>query len=154
MKRRGVVLKGYGRIGILKGEARGVVRWLPHHLIEHGGSRPREVRALGKAIRPEAHEFAEQLLRIAADPLYTEGNPVPIPPYLFSDVLLLLLGLPGPRRGRPKLESTLEALRLRAEGKTTRGAAKAAAKPGEDPENVRRRLLSKKTYKPKRKGGT
>ena len=53
------------------------------------------------------------------------------------------------------METTLEALRLRAEGKTTRGAAKAAAaKTGEDPENVRRRLRSKKTYKPKKKGGT
>ena len=140
---------------LLRGEAHGVVGWLPHALIEHLGSRPRELRALGKALKPDAHELAKQLLRIAADPRRNKGDPVPIPPFLFSDIVLLLLGLPRPQRGRPKMETTLEALRLRAEGKTERGAAKAAAaKTGEDPENVRRRLRLNKTYKPKRKGGT
>ena len=140
---------------VLKGEARGVVGWLPHVLIEHMGSRPRELRALGKALRSDAHEFANRLLSIAADPRRNKGDPVLIPPYLFSEVALLLLALPRPQRGRPKMETTLDALRLRAEGKTKRGAARvAAAKTGENPENVRRRLRSKKTYKPKRKGGT
>jgi hypothetical protein len=140
---------------ILRGEAHGVVGWLPHQLIEHMRSRPPEVRALGKALKPDAHEFADRLLSIAADPRRNRGDPVLVPPYLFSEVVLLLLGLPRPQPGRPKKEGTLEALRLRAEGKSGRGAAKAAAaKTGENPENVRRRLRSKKPYKPKRKGGT
>ena len=119
------------------------------------GSRPRELRALGKALRSDAHEFANRLLSIAADPRRNRGDPVPIPPYLFSEVVLLLLGLPRPQRGRPKMETTLERAAASCRGQNkARGRARRGSKTGENPENVRRRLRSKKTYKPKRKGGT
>lgn len=157
MKRRGgtsVVLEGYGLIGVLKGYGRGSVTWSLQTVIENMSSL-RDLRGMAGPLKPTAHELAKRLLGLAADPQRNEGNSVSIPPNLLSKAVLLLLTLPGPQRGRPKMETTLEALRLRAEGKTKRGAARvAASNTGEDPENIRRRLRSKKTYKPKRKGGT
>jgi hypothetical protein len=128
------------------GHARGNVIWPLHEVIEHMRSNPRELRALGKALKPNAHELANRLLRVAA-------NSQPIPPNLASEVALLLLALPGSRPGRPPKESTLELQQLFAEVGTKLGAAHAvSAKTGEPIQNLRRRLRPK--TKPKKKGGT
>jgi hypothetical protein len=122
-------------------------------VIEHM-SRPHELRAQGKALKPHAHKLAKRLLHVAADPQRSEGDPVPIPPGLLSAAVLLLLALSGPQRGRPPKETTVELLQLLAEGRTKHGAARvASSKTGEPPENLRRRLRPKKPGK-KRKRGT
>jgi DNA invertase Pin-like site-specific DNA recombinase len=66
-----------------------------------------------------------------------------------------LLALPAPKRGRPPKSSTLELQRLLAELGSKRGAARAVSgKTGESFHTLRRRLRSKESRKPKRKGGT
>ena len=105
--------------------------------------------ALGEALKPNAHELAKRLLRVAANSRRNELR------NLLSQAALILLALPGPRRGRPPKAATLQALQLLAEGQTKRAAARAVSREtGEDFETVRRRLRSKKARKPKRKGGT
>jgi hypothetical protein len=137
-----------GRGMRVTGHARGYVIWPVHKVIEHMSSNPRGLRALGKVLKPNAHALAERLLHAAADP------PRPMPPSLISEVVLLLLALPGPKRGRPPEATTLRALQLYAELQTKHGAARAMSREtGEDFETVRRRLRSK-PRKPKRKGGT
>jgi len=123
-------------------------------VIEHRCN-PRLLRAAGQALKPHAHEIAKGLLHAAADSRRNEGNPVPVPLNLLSEAVLLLLVLPGPRRGRPKKAETLQLQQLLAEGRTKRGAARAvSSKTGEPFENLRRRLRPKKPGKPKRKRGT
>jgi hypothetical protein len=148
-------VKGHGRGSIaLKGYGRGYGIWPLHVVIKHT-SNPRVLRAVGKALKPHAHELAKRLLHVAADPQRNEGDPVPMRPSLLSEAVLLLLALPAPQRGRPPEAATLEALQLLAEGRTKRGAARAVSgKTGEPFENLRRRLRPKKPGKPKRKGGT
>jgi hypothetical protein len=145
---------GAGIIPKLKGYASGYGIWPLHAVIEHMSS-PRELRALGEVLKPNAHELAKRLLRVAADPQRNEGDPVLVPPFLLSEAVLLLLALAGPRRGRPPKETTLQVLQLLAEGQTKRGAARAVSgKTGEPHENLRRRTRPKKPDKPKRKRGT
>jgi hypothetical protein len=149
-------VKGHGRGSItLKGYGRGYYIWPLRVVIEHM-SNPRELRALGAALKPNAHELAKRLLRVAADQQRDEGDPVPVPPNLLSEAALLLLALAGPQRGRPPKASTLQLLQLYAEGQTKRGAARAVAREtGEPFDTVRRRhrLRSKTPSKPKRKRG-
>jgi hypothetical protein len=123
-------------------------------LIEHMCS-PRKVRAVGQALKPHAHDIARRLLRAAADSRRKEGDPVLVPVNLLSEVIMLLLALPGPQRGRPTNVETLQLQRLLAEGRTKRGAAReVSGKTGKPLENLRRRTRPKKPGKPKRKGGT
>jgi hypothetical protein len=135
----------------LTGDARGLVILPLHEVIKHM-SDPRELRALGAALKPNAHKLAERLLNIAAE--RNEGDPVPIPPSLLSEVVVLLLALSGSRRGRPPKETTLQLRQLLAEVGTKLGAARATSvKTGEPVHNLRRRLRSKPS-KPKRGRGT
>lgn len=104
---------------------------------------------LGEAFKPHAHEIAKDLLRIAAGSQLNEGDPE-----LLRAAALLLLALPGPRRGRPPAQSTAELRQLLVEVGTKLGAARAvSAKTGEPIHNLRRRLRSKPS-KPKRGRGT
>src|SRR5262249_21683597 len=99
----------------------GYVIWpLQRMVIEHRCN-PRLLRAAGQALKPHAHEIAKGLLHAAADSRRNEGNPVPVPLNLLSEAVLLLLVLPGPRRGRPKKAETLQLQQLLAEGRTKRG---------------------------------
>jgi hypothetical protein len=136
---------------VLKGEARGFVILSPHELIEHMNN-PRGLRTLSEALKPRAHDLAKRLLRVAADPQRSEGDPVPIPPYLLSEAVLILLALPRPQRGRPPKAETTLLLQFLVEGQPKRGAARAVAgKTGKPIENLRRRLRPKKPGKPKTK---
>ena len=143
------------RLGPLTGLARGYSIWPLHEVIKHmSESDPRELRALGKTLKANAHVLAKRLLHVAAASERNEGDPVPIPPFLLSEAVLLLLALAGPDRGRPPKVETLQALRLLAEGKSKRGVARAVSREtGEPFETVRRRLRPKKPGKLKRKGG-
>jgi hypothetical protein len=142
------------RLSPLTGLARGYSIWPLHEVIKHM-SDPRELRALGEALKPNAHELAKRLLHVAAASERNEGDPVLIPPNLLSEAVLLLLALAGPQRGRPPKVQTLQARRLLAEGNSKREVARAISREtGEPFETVRRRLRSKKPGKPKRKGGT
>jgi hypothetical protein len=148
-------MKGRAGAGIipLKGYARGYVIWSLQGVIENMNNL-RDLRGMAEALKPTAHDLAKRLLRVAADPQRSEGDAVPIPPGLLSAAVLLLLTLPGPQRGRPPKETTLQVLQLLAEGQTKRGAARAVSgKTGEPHENLRRRTRPKKPGK-KRKRGT
>ena len=147
-----------GRVGAnvpgVKGRASGFVILPPHELIERMNN-PRGLRTLSEALKPRAHDLAKRLLRAAADPQCSEGDPVLIPPYMLSEAVLVLWALPRRGRGRPPKEETALLQQLLGEGQPKRGAARAvASKTGGSVENLRRRTRPKKPGKLKRKGGT
>jgi hypothetical protein len=134
----------------LEGYGHGYVIW-PLYAVIKRMSTPRELRALGKTLVPHAHELAERLLHVAANPQRSERELR----NLISEAVLILLAQPAPQRGRPPKPSTAELQRLLAKLGSKRGAARAVSgKTGESFHNLRRRLRSKKPRKPKRKGGT
>jgi hypothetical protein len=95
------------------------------------------------------HELASHLLGAAGN-LRNEDVAVA---QLLGNVALLLLGLSGPQRGRPKKDETLQALRRFAEQGSKRGAAR--DETGQVRENLRsavRRHTGKP--KPKKRGWT
>ena len=112
---------------------------------------PRELRALGKALKPNAHELAKHLLHFAAASERNEGDPVLIPPNLLSEAVLLLLALAGPQRGAPRKDSTNQALELVAQHGMRKAARLIAKSTGENPENLRARLYGIKRRARKRK---
>ena len=113
----------------------------------------RDVRTIGEAVRPLAHELAKALLLNVHNPRRKPDEQVSIPSSLANAVACLLLTLPGSRRGRPPKASTLHAERLVADLGSKLAAARAVSdKTGEPVGNLRRRLRPKKPDKPK--GGT
>jgi hypothetical protein len=113
---------------------------------------PRELSILGKAVKPHAHMLASVILLLAAaNPRRRAGELVSVPLDLLNMVACLLLALPRPRRGRPRMASTNRALELAVQH-TMRGATQLIAKStGENPENIRARVLGIKRRA--RKGG-
>src|SRR5262249_40635528 len=108
---KGLKGRGSGQIRPIVGRGRGYGVW-PLHVVIEPLSIPRELRARGEALKPNAHELAKRLLHFAAASERNEGDPVLVPPNLLSEAVLLLLALAGPQPGRPPKVSTLQALRL------------------------------------------
>jgi hypothetical protein len=141
-----------GRGISLTGHARGHVIWPLHRVvIERMAGNLRMLRAAGKARKPEAHRFADRLLRTALRSWREGRDAISVPPHLLSEVVLLLLALPGPQRGRPRKASTRRALELSAQHSVREAARLIAKSTGENPENIRARVLSAKRRV--RKGG-
>ena len=57
----------------------------PPEGIERVGGLP-DLRALGKLLKPGAHDVARQMLRLVADPQRKPNDPVLVPSLLFSEV--------------------------------------------------------------------
>jgi hypothetical protein len=70
---------------------------------------------------------------------------------LLSEVVLLLFTQPAPKRGRPRKASTSRALELSAQHSVREAARLIAKSTGENPENIRARVLGAKRRV--RKGG-
>jgi hypothetical protein len=176
VKRRGKsrtgVVEGHasGRVGIIKGHASGDVRFvmegpvrvrvrlpMPAAIIRGPDGREivltksRDLLALGKAVRPHAHMLASILRLSAANPRRKGGEPASISFDLLHLVVCLLLALPRSRPGRPRKATTNEALELAVQHSVRKAARLIAKRTGENPENIRARVLGAKRRA--RKGG-
>jgi hypothetical protein len=141
-----------GRGISLTGHAPGRVIWPLHRVvIERMAGNLRMLRAAGKALKPEAHHFADRLLHTALKSWREGSSSISVPPNLLSEVVLLLLALPGPKRGRPRKPSTGRALELSTQYSVREAARLIAKSTGENPENIRARVLGAKRRI--RKGG-
>jgi hypothetical protein len=118
----------------------------------HAGRQfPISRRALGAALRPYAHELAAVLLLAASNPKRKPDEPVSIPTDFANFVWCLLWALPGSRRGRPRKASTNQALELAVRHSVREAARLIGESTGENPENIRARVLAAKRRA--RKGG-
>jgi hypothetical protein len=152
-----------GRVGIIKGYASGHVRFvmegparvrvrlpMPAAIIREPDGReivltkPRDVLALGKAVRPHAHMLAGILRLSAASPRRKGGEPVSVSFDLLHLVACLLLALPRSRPGRPRKGTTNEALELSVQHSVRKAARLVAKRTGENPENIRARVFGVK----------
>jgi hypothetical protein len=115
-------------------------------------TKPRDLLALGKVVRPHAHMLAGILLLSATNPRRKGGEPASVPSDLLHLVVCLLLALPRVRRrGRPRKAGTDEAMELSIEHSVREAARLIAKRTGENPENIRTRVLGAKRRA--RKGG-
>jgi hypothetical protein len=96
--------------------------------------------------KPHPHEIAKDLLRITANSQLNEDDRE-----LLGVAAQLLLALPAPRRGRRSKASTLQAMELAVKYSVRKAARLIADRTGENPENIRVRLLGIKRRA--RKGG-
>jgi hypothetical protein len=103
------------------------------------------------ALRPHAHELAAFLQLAASNPKRKPGEPVSISFDLANFVACLLRELPSTRRGRRRKASTNEALDLALEHSLRKATRLVAERTGENPENIRTRVLAAKRRA--RKGG-
>src|SRR5262245_33568746 len=115
-------------------------------------TKPRDLLALGKAVRPHAHMLASLLRLSAVNPRRKGGEPASVSFDLLHLVVCLLLALPRSRRpGRRRKASTDEAMELSVQHSLREAARLIAKRTGENPENIRTRVLGAKRRA--RKGG-
>jgi hypothetical protein len=172
MKGRGSVRTGIvegharGRVGIPKGHASGLVSFvtevparvrvrlpMPTAIVRGPDGRETVIDplVLGRAVKPHAHMLARILLLVAANPRRKAGEPVSVPFDVLNLAVCLLLALQRPRRGRPRKASTNRALELAAQHSLREAARLVAKSTGENPDNIRARVLGAKRRA--RKGG-
>jgi hypothetical protein len=101
-------------------------------------TKPRDFLALGKAVRPHAHMLAGILMLTAAKQRKAGEFD------LLNIIACLLLALPRSKRGRPRKASTSRALELAAQHSVRQASRLIAKSTGEDPENIRARVLGAK----------
>jgi hypothetical protein len=161
-------MKGRGSVrnGIVEGHAGGLVSFImeaparvrvrlpmPTAIVRGPDGRETVIDplVLGKAVKPHAHMLARILLLVAANPRRKAGEPVSVPFDVLNIAACLLLALQRPRRGRPRKASTNRALELAAQHSLREAARLVAKSTGENPDNIRARVLGAKRRA--RKGG-
>jgi hypothetical protein len=106
-------------------------------------TKARDLLALGRTVRPHAHTLAGILLLSVANPRRRGRKPVFVSFDLLHLAACLLLALPRQRRpGRRRMSTTNEALELAAEHSVRKAARLIAERTGENPDNIRARVLA------------